>query len=378
MKKLGAILLSFLLFVGVFPTSSFAAASTFDADFNKYLKSVSQTRGFEVTKDDVEYSLSLYDHSLENYDTIADLEDFLGEPIAADLHNVQDVYADFDLDKTSLNALLKENGQSLDDYVYLDDLYEDVGFYLEGDDWYEDDESYDEEDASYDDELLSEEDLSGLLSFMQSELGLTSEELNRIEAHFTSLEDELSNEATLNRLDQLGERLAAFEDFDTATELSADQIAELMSIYKEMLSIFHLDAKFALVQGGNERPLSLTDLINLEELKNASLKISLYTTDGKFLADMVITGDMFNSDIITDTGKEVEKSAEAVVKPAQAQKPAVEKKQEPVKKQTNGAVQKTVKGGKLPETASNYATNTLIGLVLVAAGFVLFRKVRRA
>ncbi len=377
MKKLGAILLSFLLFVGVFPTSSFAAASTFDADFNKYLKSVSQTRGFEVTKDDVEYSLSLYDESLENFDTIADLEDFLGEPIAADLHNVQDVYADFDLDKTSLNALLKENGQSLDDYVYLDDLYEDVGFYLEGDDWYEDDESYDEEDASYDDEL-SEEDLSGLLSFMQSELGLTSEELNRIEAHFTSLEDELSNEATLNRLDQLGERLAAFEDFDTATELSADQIAELMSIYKEMLSIFHLDAKFALVQGGNERPLSLTDLINLEELKNASLKISLYTTDGKFLADIVITGDMFNSDIITDTGKEVEKSAEAVAKPAQAQKPAVEKKQEPVKKQTNGAVQKTVKGGKLPETASNYVTNTLIGLVLVAAGFVLFRKVRRA
>lgn len=377
MKKLGAILLSFLLFVGVFPTSSFAAASTFDADFNKYLKSVSQTRGFEVTKDDVEYSLSLYDESLENFDTIADLEDFLGEPIAADLHNVQDVYADFDLDKTSLNALLKENGQSLDDYVYLDDLYEDVGFYLEGDDWYEDDESYDEEDASYDDEL-SEEDLSGLLSFMQSELGLTSEELNRIEAHFTSLEDELSNEATLNRLDQLGERLAAFEDFDTATELSADQIAELMSIYKEMLSIFHLDAKFALVQGGNERPLSLTDLINLEELKNASLKISLYTTDGKFLADMVITGDMFNSDIITDTGKEVEKSAEAVAKPAQAQKPAVEKKQEPVKKQTNGAVQKTIKGGKLPETASNYVTNTLIGLVLVAAGFVLFRKVRRA
>jgi processed acidic surface protein len=377
MKKLGAILLSFLLFVGVFPTSSFAAASTFDADFNKYLKSVSQTRGFEVTKDDVEYSLSLYDESLENFDTIADLEDFLGEPIAADLHNVQDVYADFDLDKTSLNALLKENGQSLDDYVYLDDLYEDVGFYLEGDDWYEDDESYDEEDASYDDEL-SEEDLSGLLSFMQSELGLTSEELNRIEAHFTSLEDELSNEATLNRLDQLGERLAAFEDFDTATELSADQIAELMSIYKEMLSIFHLDAKFALVQGGNERPLSLTDLINLEELKNASLKISLYTTDGKFLADMVITGDMFNSDIITDTGKEVEKSAEAVAKPAQAQKPAVEKKQEPVKKQTNGAVQKTDKGGKLPETASNYVTNTLIGLVLVAAGFVLFRKVRRA
>lgn len=34
---------------------------------------------------------------------------------------------------------------------------------------------------------------------------------------------------------------------------------------------------------------------------------------------MVITGDMFNSDIITDTGKEVEKSAEAVAKPAQAQ-----------------------------------------------------------
>ena len=40
MKKLGAILLSFLLFIGVFPTSSFAATSTFDADFNKYLKKI--------------------------------------------------------------------------------------------------------------------------------------------------------------------------------------------------------------------------------------------------------------------------------------------------------------------------------------------------
>ena len=87
---------------------------------------------------------------------------------------------------------------------------------------------------------------------------------------------------------------------------------------------------------------------------------------------------IFGSPVFGEGREEVEKSAEAAAKPAQAQKPAVEKKQEPVKKQTNGAVQKTIKGGKLPETASNYVTNTLIGLVLVAAGFVLFRKVRRA
>lgn len=56
------------------------------------------------------------------------------------------------------------------------------------------------------------------------------------------------------------------------------------------------------------------DLINLEEVKNVSLKIFFYMIDGKFLVDMVIIGDMFNFDIIIDIGKEVEKFVEVVVK----------------------------------------------------------------
>ncbi|WP_456364325.1 processed acidic surface protein [Priestia aryabhattai] len=401
MKKWGALVLSLLLLMGSFPSISLAAQSkNFDQELNTYLKETSKIRGYEVTKEDIEFALYSYDESLslDDFDTITELMEFLGQPIAGDLHNLQELYSDYDLNEESLNALLKENGQTIDDYIYEEDLYYAVYLFTEGS-ILEDDDLM---EGDYND--VAPEKLEDVLNVLQKELDLTKEEMDRIEAHFSSIDKELSDPATLERLENIGVRLSAFDEFETVTELSPSQITELVSIYNEISTIFHLKASFTLVKGSNEKPLSFFNLINLDELKNASLKVSLSTTEGRFLADMIITGEMVDSKIVVGTGKELEQSAEA------AQEVIEEKKEPNKEKLTNDVLisstdkvekiadkkenlspsnekntnktkekpKKSLEGEELPETATNYLLTIMLGVVVAMLGFLFYRSVRKA
>jgi processed acidic surface protein len=224
---------------------------------------------------------------------------------------------------------------------------------------------------------MDEEIAEDLLPIFQEEIDLTDEELQRIEDHLMSLEDHFSNPETLERLDELGNRMMAFEeDFDVATELTAEQIAELASIYEELLSIFKLKASYSLVKDGSETPLSLVDLMKIEELKGVNLKVVLYSTDGQFLADLIVTGEMVDSETVIETGEQIEESAEEVTKTVETPPVAKPEKQKNIiqKKPQH----KTVKGAKLPKTASDYIPNALFGLFLVLAGILMYQKVRNA
>ncbi|MFC3885762.1 processed acidic surface protein [Bacillus songklensis] len=140
----------------------------------------------------------------------------------------------------------------------------------------------------------------------------------------------------------------------------APAIAEIASIYEELLSIFKLKTSFSLVKGDSESPLSLSDLMGLEELKDANLKVTIYSTDGQLLADMIVTGEMVDSETVIDAGEQIEESAEDVTKTVEQQTAAkIEKPKAPLKAQKGkimakkSAEHKTVKGAKLPKTASN-------------------------
>ncbi|MGF9891520.1 processed acidic surface protein [Priestia megaterium] len=407
MKKWGMLVLSLLVLLGTFPTMSLAAqAKTFDQDLVTYLKETSKVRGSEVTKEGIEYALYSFDEtlSLDDFNTIEELKDFLGEPIAADLHNLKDVYADFDLDEESLKALLKENGLTIDDFIYEEYLYYAVYLYTEGS--REAPVEFSEDD--YQDQSVGE--LEDFLDVLQDELGLTLEELDRIDAHFASIEGELSDPATLERLDDIGRKLSSFEDFDTTTELSPSQLAELLSIYNEISSIFHIKSSFTIVQGKSEKPLSFVDLMNLEELKGASLKVALSTTEGRFLADLIITGDMVDSDVLINTGEELQQSAEGakeVVEENLAEKPsekevsnstvekptpvATEKVEKIVEKKNDvsPSIEKTqpskskkqkttAQGEKLPETATNYLLFIMLGVAVAMLGFLFYQSIKKA
>ena len=87
------------------------------------------------------------------------------------------------------------------------------------------------------------------------------------------------------------------------------------------------------------------------------LLIELYNKQGEFLADLLFTADMFGSDLLQETGKDL-KELEKVI----------------VKKDTDKPVKKTEKGAKLPKTASSYLTNTAAGLAFAITGFIIYRR----
>ncbi len=95
-----------------------------------YLKEISIERGFTITKEDIEFSLSLYDSYLEEFDTVEDLKEFLGDVIRKDGNNLKQIYDDYDIDQAALEETLNEFGETLEDYVFLDDLEMNIGFYL--------------------------------------------------------------------------------------------------------------------------------------------------------------------------------------------------------------------------------------------------------
>ncbi|WP_404455343.1 processed acidic surface protein [Oceanobacillus kapialis] len=453
MKKWAMAFLAFvLLVVTVMPGFASAEKSAvFGKDLTKYLERVSKERGFTVTEEDIEYSLSLYEETLDNYDSLEDLESFLGEIIQKDGSNLKDVYEIYEFKKADLEALLAENGETLEDYVFLDDLYQAIDFYLEerivrDPDFDKNLEIYlkdiseirgftvTREDivaslALYEENLdnyktvervfeflgeVIKADLSNLdyftdmydvskaellalmeengldindyiflddldvdissyfhdsylveeLSLLMKEYGLTEEEITRLEEHFLSIAEHWDEEA-LERIFALSERMLVFENFDEATELTPAQAAELLSIYQEAISLFQVKVDYSLIKDGKEEPLSLSALFAMTELVNADLKMSIYNLEGEFLADLIITGDMVDSDTVHETGQALSNSTE---KPETA----------PVKKTvtSEATATATVKGGELPKTASNYGMGSLAGLFLIAASVFLFRKTR--
>ena len=330
---------------------NFERDPNFDQDLVNYLVEVSKKRGYEVTEKAFTALLASYEFSLEDFESVKELNEFMGEVIKADLSNLSYFNKNYGLDKQTLLQLLKDNGEDINDYIYIDDLEETV-WALNGGDF--------EGDIAED-----------LLPIFEEDLGLTNEELQRIEDHLMSLEERFSDPAAIERLETLADRMMAFEEFDVATELTAEQLAEIASIYEELLSIFNLKVTYSLVKNGEESPMSLADLMKMEELTDANLKIMIYTTDGKFLADLLITSDMVDSETITNAGQQLYHSANEVTKTIE-KAPAVSKQKSKTKEV------KTVKGAKLPDTASDYMTNGLIGLFIILLGSLMYRKVRKA
>ena len=91
--------------------------------------------------------------------------------------------------------------------------------------------------------------------------------------------------------------------------------------------------------------------------------MELFGSDSQLLADFNISSNIFGEFIDV-----VEDSTEGVINAVD--KPAVTK---PVKSKPEV---KTIKGGKLPKTSSDYLPNALIGLFFVLTGVILYRKLR--
>ncbi len=387
MKRLLCLLTAILLALSLQPVASFAMESN-DKDFEAYLAEI----GWEK-QDYLDY-LKSKDWSMSDFESV----DELGTPLTEE--SIKPIMTDYDLTREELNELLVEygdieEGQDVLDseyYIFAEELYETVGYYLEDDygtpitdenlqqllddygfasaDELEEylqqfDESIDYydyiEDLDYtvDYYINGGADLEAEMDELFQSLQLTDEEMERLFEHFMTVYE--NNPDFEDQLLALSDRMMAFAEFESADELTAEQIAELLDISNDILDIFQLDVKYYLVKDGVKQPLSIQAMMTMTSTNGADLLIELYNKQGDFLADVILTKELFGSDLINETGKDLQE-AEKIVK------------ETPVKASTK-AVQKTVKGGKLPNTASDYLQNTMIGLVIILAGVVLFRRV---
>jgi processed acidic surface protein len=376
-KRLVSIILTALLLFGLFPTMSSAAIAQNDLD--AFLTETS------LSEDDLNFFLEYYyGESLEDFNTLDELKAILGDPITNEnlqqiitdyefadeqalvaflVENgemdendlIQDVFRyvpalestitfykdnsgtpiteenlnnlliEYDLTQDELNDLLAKNGDSLDNYEYIEDLDFAVSMYISGND----------------------------MNDLFSKLGMTDDELEAIMDYLMTLD--LEDPAIVEKLDDLQNRLMAFTEFDSATDLTDTQITELGNIMEEMLNILQLDAKYYLVKGNQKTEISISQLIKMKDSNGSDLFIQLFDKNGDSLADLVITADLFGSEIIDETAKDIKK-VEKVVKNPLLTKP------------------RTIKGGKLPNTAGNYTEGILIGFILVGVGAFLLRK----
>ncbi|EWG09077.1 processed acidic surface protein [Cytobacillus firmus] len=394
MKRLSIVIASILL-LSLFPAVSLAAPS--DEEVAEFLEETNWSE--EGLNDHLEY---FWDMSIEDFETIEEMIEYLGEPISEEnlqqllagygfeneeeltallvengemetTDDVRDVFryidaldstvsfltytgteindetlqqllTDYGLTKEELLSLLKENDDSLENYEYIEDLDIMVSIYLGAD------------------ELPGEDEMTQILG----DIDLTDEELEALFAHFMTLDFE--NPELLDKMMNLESRLMAFGEFDSADDLTETEIAELISIMQEMMNLFQLDAEFYLVKNGDKIHLTTAEMVALEDTNGYDLLIELYNTQGQFLADMIITADMFSSELIEDTVTDLNQ-AETVIK-----------KQDPDKVKQVSKHVKTVKGGKLPNTAGNYFEGVLagIGLLLIGIAILLRRKVKEA
>ncbi|MBG9550463.1 processed acidic surface protein [Bacillus firmus] len=394
MKRLSIVIASILL-LSLFPAVSLAAPN--DEEVAKFLKETNWAE--EGLNDHLEY---FWDMSIEDFETIEEMIEYLGEPITEEnlqqlladygfeneeeltallvengemepTDDVRDVFRYFDaldstvsfltytgteindetlqqllndygLTKEELLSLLEENDDSLENYEYIEDLDIMVSIYMGGD------------------EMPGDDEMTQILG----DIDLTDEELEALFAHFMTLDFE--DPELLDKMMDLESRLMAFGEFDSADDLTEAEIAELISIMQEMMNLFQLDAEFYLFKDGEKIHLTTAEMIALEDTNGYDMLIELYNTQGQFLADMIITADMFSSELIEDTVTDLDQ-AETVIK-----------KQDPGKVKQASKPVKTVKGGKLPNTAGNYIEGVIagIGLLLIGIAILLRRKVKEA
>ncbi|MGN9866313.1 processed acidic surface protein [Bacillus swezeyi] len=326
-------LMSLLVCVLFLAPAAEAFAAPKQAELNEYLEEIG------ITEKEMEAYLQVtYDESLRDFDSVEELRDFLGERLTEKL--LAFYLKEYGLSEKEAAELFVENGYMesgqniLDVFVFEYEL-DDALFMV----------TYEEDDLE--------------IGNLFQELGVDDQEWEKLVDHLRNVRDKNPN--LENDLMALGERLEAVAAFESVSELSAQDIAEMLSVLNDVQKTLELKTKYYLVKDGKKKAVTLTTLVSADDLKGASLLVEVYDLQGHFILDVLLTPEMIGSDLIHDTGAKVKQTKTAV------------------KHETKTShVKKTVKGARLPKTAGHYAEWSLLGVTLMLGGFFLLRRLRKA
>ena len=260
-----AMLIIFLSFPFLFNIQSAMAAPP-ENELNQYLTELGWTK-----QELLDY-LAYYEIPLEDFDTVEDLKMIMGTPINAT--NLQVLRTKYDLTEKELNDLLDHFGDSLKEYKFIEDLDASLDFYVNHDDYMADVEA----------EL--------------ERLGITEEETERFFNYLSLVEE--NNKNQLDQMTLLDSRMEKFYNVADTSELSEDDLNELVEILNQTIALYEINVKFSL----NNKAVTLKDLLKMKELP-ADLFASIYSNTGELLIDFTVPTDFFDTGYVLDEGEEM-------------------------------------------------------------------------
>ncbi|MED4800136.1 processed acidic surface protein [Bacillus atrophaeus] len=388
-KKLMCVIICLLI---IAPAMQVSAAPK-QEELQSYLKEIGMTKTELQT-----YLKENYDEDLNDFTSAAELREYLGERLTEKAltaylkeygmskkeaehqlfvfgflqksQAIQDVYVFADdfvsaldyitsytpLTDKNFAALLKKYGLTKSEYAKMFPGDEDIRLFTDS---IEDAEEY---LSAALEEKQAEEQFMKLFS----QIGIDQNELENLYQHMSALEKK--DPQFSDKLLALSDRLLDLPSFTSISELSAGEIAELLDVMNDFQDTLQVKTKFYLINGNSKKELTARSLLSVNPAQGSKLLVELYDLNGKFLLDAIFTADMVDSETAHQTGSDIRKAEQIVKESKTSTKP---------KKTSAAQVEKTVKGAKLPKTAGHYAEWSMFGLLLLAGGLLMIRKLRK-
>ena len=248
----------------------FNAPSTMAAppenELNQYLAEIGWTK-----QELLDY-LAYYEIPLDEFDTVEDLQMIMGTPINS--KNFQELLTKYNLTEKELNDLMDHFGDSVNEYKFIEDLDATVDFYV----------NHDEYMADVENSL--------------AEIGITEEETERFFNYLAQVEEKNKNQ--LDQMEALDARMEQFIDVEDPSQLSEEELDELVQILEESLAFYEVNVKFAI----NNKDVTLKELLTMKEAPN-NLYTSVYSTTGELLIDFSIPAEFFETADFIDEGEDM-------------------------------------------------------------------------
>lgn len=262
--------------------------------------------------------LDYFEISLDDFESQEELSEFIGTPVTNE--NLDQLLSQYGMTREELDALLAEFGTSVEEQWSIEEIDVAIDFYLN-----------------------HQNDMADLEEFLAA-IGLLEDEIHKLFAHFEAL-DQLALE---EKMEALGGRLENLMMLDPESELTDAQRDEVISVWEDMMAILNLSPKFYLVDAsGGKTPISFRELAAMDEFTSEALFIELYTTSGELLLDMQVSKDMLSSDFIINAAEKFTDIGDIA-----------------------GELTK-LKHERLPDTATSYGMNILLGLLVLFSGIAL-------
>ena len=268
--------------------------------------------------------LAFHELTLEEFESLEELDTFIGTPITE--ANLNELLATQDLSREELQSLLSGFGESLDQYLFIEDLEVDVKFYLDHA------------------EVIQE------AQRLLADVGLSEDEVDRLFHHILSIDKSLLEKD----IDRITQGLEPFYSYERKSEVTSEMNENLMDLYNEMLTAFQLTPSYFIFNDGEKSAISVSDLIGEDSLKGDKLLVELTNAQGSMVLDFEVTEKMLVDDFLLVRGEQLMNVAGLA-----------------------SELSVSMAGDQLPNTASPFGRNMVIAVLIILFGFGFLQKLRQ-